>query len=135
MEFALLTKGDLMTGKPVAIRIVGGSDNYIGRNNISGYETAIELDGGQRNIVHENNIISSETIAMFNGMSTRVNESGLNADDKANLLASISAMQRECGRPSFRSRYQAFMESVVLHAELLAVVSPYLPQLTALLPT
>jgi hypothetical protein len=57
-------------------------------------------------------------------------ESKIPAGDQNLLLERIAEMERDLGRPSFSSRYSAFIQAAANH---ISIIAPFLPALSALL--
>lgn len=61
-----------------------------------------------------------------------VSESGIDAGDRARLLAAIGDMEKAHNTPSFRDRYREF---IALAADYMTLIGPYVPALAGLLAT
>jgi hypothetical protein len=99
-----------------------GGVTYI--NNVSG--------NGRLNIQSTDNSINfiGANNELFNKIKDVLVNSDISSEERAEIISHVDEMEASVGKPSFLTRYQAFITATANH---MTVISPFIPELTKLL--
>jgi hypothetical protein len=79
---------------------------------------------------HSVNVVMKSTEEFFGAIRERI-ESGISdGEERGKILDALAALQESHGKPSFAQRYTEF---IAMAADYVTLISPFVPQLTAML--
>ena len=111
-----IEKGEAPVEKESSITIghIGGKVNINSTDNSTNILTNISIDSS----------------SIFSGLTDAISNASIEENQKAQLLAKVEELQQAEGTEGFVQKYKEFMQNAANH---MAVISPFVPALTALI--